>query len=99
MPQKGVWTSQDLLAGQCVYAFHCPFRLALSILGAMQFFARGLFALPIITHFRGPGEGLLNQLRMYGWAAKALTLSALDWPLRRVTNGSSLFWSLHRCIV
>ncbi|CAL5224486.1 g7180 [Coccomyxa viridis] len=52
------------------------------------FFARGLFALPIITHFRGPGEGLLNQLRMYGWAAKALTLSALDWPLRRVTNGA-----------
>ena len=62
----------------------------------MQFFARGLFALPMITHFRGPGEGLLNQLRLFVWAAKALTLSALDWPVRRVTSGRRLIWSLHR---
>ena len=55
-----------------------------------QFFARGLFATPMITHFRGPELGLLSQLKMYGWAARALILSALDWPTRRVTKGSNL---------
>ena len=67
----------------------CDVRHTQSILDALQFFARGLFASPIITHFRGPGKGLMDQLRMCGWAARALTLSALDWPLRRVTTGSS----------
>ena len=60
------------------------------ILNATQFFARGLFATPMIAHFRGPEDGLVGQLRMYGWAARALALSALDWPLRRVTKGSTL---------
>ncbi len=58
-----------------------------SALVYVQFFARGLFATPSITHFKGPGEGVVDQLRMYGWAARALTLSALDWPLRRVSKG------------
>ena len=63
----------------------------------MQFFARGLFATPSITHFKGPGEGVVSQLRMYGWAIRALTLSALDWPLRRVSKGAiiSLYISLN----
>ena len=68
----------------------CNIVPAESTLNAPQFFARGLFAKPMITHFRGPGEGLVSQLRMYGWATRALALSALDWPLRRVTKGGNL---------
>ncbi|CAK0787703.1 hypothetical protein CVIRNUC_010925 [Coccomyxa viridis] len=52
------------------------------------FFARGCFAWPSITHFEGPKEGLTGQLRLMGWAMRALSVSALDWPLRRISKGA-----------
>lgn len=55
----------------------------------MQFFARGVFAWPAITGFRGQQGGFIGNLRMQGWAVRALTLSALDWPLRRLTHGNN----------
>lgn len=55
----------------------------------MQFFARGVFAWPAITRFKGQREGIIGNLRMQGWAIRALSLSALDWPLRRITQGST----------
>ncbi|CAL8464655.1 g4190 [Coccomyxa elongata] len=51
------------------------------------FFARGVFAWPAITGFRGQREGIIGNLRMQGWAVRALSLSALDWPLRKITQG------------
>lgn len=51
------------------------------------FFTRGVFAWPAITGFRGQREGVIGSLRMQGWAIRALTLSALDWPLRKITKG------------
>ena len=53
-----------------------------------QFFARGIFAWPTVTGFRGQQPGLMGTLRTYAWAARALALSGLDWPLRRLSHGS-----------
>ena len=60
----------------------------------MQFFARGVFAWPTITGYRGQRPGLLGALRTHAWAARALALSGLDWPLRRLGNGSFWRWLL-----
>ncbi|EIE19074.1 NAD(P)-binding protein [Coccomyxa subellipsoidea C-169] len=59
-------------------------------LACLQFFARGVFAWPAITAFKGQQQGVIGNLRMQGWALRALSLSALDWPLRRLTQGRGL---------
>lgn len=54
-----------------------------------QFYARGLFASPLITHTRGvvrPGGGLPEQARAWAWGAVAVVHSLLDWPLRNLSG-------------
>lgn len=58
-------------------------------LPCMQFFARGVFAWPAITGLTGQREGVTGNLRTLGWSVRALILSGLDWPLRKVTQGDT----------
>ncbi|KAK9809586.1 hypothetical protein WJX73_004402 [Symbiochloris irregularis] len=53
-----------------------------------RYYARGLFTSPLITWGRvGPARGIWGHIRTYAWAARALTLSLLDWPLRYASGG------------
>ena len=74
---------------------HQHTRTAVHTFDALQFFARGCFAWPTITEFKGPGEGLVSRLRLMGWAMRALSLSALDWPLRHMSKGMCLDKTSH----
>ena len=56
-----------------------------------QFFARGAFALPMVTGYQGPQPGFLGALRTQAWAVRALALSGLDWPIRRLSSGAPPF--------
>ena len=62
-----------------------------------QFFARGAFALPLVTGFQGPQPGFAGALRTQAWAVRALALSGLDWPIRRLSGGASPFDYLMVC--
>lgn len=57
-----------------------------------QFYARGMFASPLITSWRGTvqspdSESLPGTLRGYVWGAVAVVHSLLDWPLRNLSGG------------
>jgi len=54
----------------------------------LQFYARGLFASPAITSWRGQVEpgSMADQLRSYLWGGVAVLHSLLDWPLRNLSG-------------
>ena len=53
-----------------------------------QFYARGLFAAPAVTSWRGTVEPstLADQLRSYLWGAITVVHSLLDWPVRNLSG-------------
>ncbi|KAL4459095.1 hypothetical protein ABPG75_013960 [Micractinium tetrahymenae] len=57
----------------------------------LRFYARGLFASPAVTSWRGtpqdPAPGLLDRVRGALWGGTAVVASLLDHPLRRITGG------------
>ncbi|KAL4459097.1 hypothetical protein ABPG75_013962 [Micractinium tetrahymenae] len=57
----------------------------------LRFYARGLFASPAVTSWRGtpqdPAPGLLDRVRGALWGGTAVVASLLDYPLRRITGG------------
>ncbi|KAL4419578.1 hypothetical protein ABPG77_003604 [Micractinium sp. CCAP 211/92] len=57
----------------------------------LRFYARGLFASPAVTSWRGtpqdPSAGLLDRLRGALWGGTTIVASLLDFPLRRITGG------------
>lgn len=56
----------------------------------MQFYARGMFASPAIGWCSSRKDaGLLGQLQKGAWALSAVLHSSLDWPIRRLSQGSS----------
>lgn len=61
----------------------------------LRFYARGLFASPAVTSWRGlpqdPQPGPLDRLRGALWGGTAVLASLLDYPLRRLTGG--LVWA------
>lgn len=61
----------------------------------LRFYARGLFASPAVTSWRGvpqdPQPGPLDRLRGALWGGTAVLASLLDYPLRRFTGG--LVWA------
>ena len=53
----------------------------------LQFYARGLFASPLVTSWRGtPQPGLADQLWGGLWGAVTVVHSLLDWPLRNLSG-------------
>ncbi len=56
----------------------------------LRFYARGLFASPAVTSWRGtpqdPSAGLLDRLRGALWGGTTIVASLLDFPLRRITG-------------
>mmetsp|Transcript_29231 Transcript_29231/g.73454 ORF Transcript_29231/g.73454 Transcript_29231/m.73454 type:complete len:347 (-) Transcript_29231:618-1658(-) len=46
------------------------------------FFARGMFASPLVTWNRGPGDGPLRKAEFSLFCGTTLLASFLDWPLR-----------------
>lgn len=50
------------------------------------FFARGMFASPLVTWNRGPGTGLLRRAELSLLSGTTLLSGVLDWPLRWVTG-------------
>lgn len=53
----------------------------------LQFYARGLFASPMITGYSQAQGGALGAIVKALWVARAGLLSAIDYPLRRITGG------------
>lgn len=55
----------------------------------LRFYARGLFASPLVTSWRGrvqPGSAV-DKLRGALWGGVALVCSLLDWPVRNLSGG------------
>jgi WW domain-containing oxidoreductase len=63
-----------------------------------QFYARGLFASPLVTSWRGvPRKGAAGDaVRGWAWGLVTLAHSLLDWPLRRLSGGRLLAQT--RCV-
>jgi hypothetical protein len=54
----------------------------------LRFYAKGLFAWPTITSWRGtPRPGFADSVRGAAWGLAALLHSALDWPMRKFSGG------------
>lgn len=53
----------------------------------VQFYARGLFASPMITGYNQATNGPLGAVVNALWVARAGLLSVIDYPLRRITGG------------
>lgn len=64
-------------------------RKAAQTLPDLRFYARGLFASPAVTSWRGTVEPstLADQLRSYLWGGVTVVHSLLDWPLRNLSGG------------
>lgn len=53
----------------------------------LQYYARGLFASPLVTSWRGtPRRGAADRLREGAWGLVTLVHSLLDWPLRNLSS-------------
>ncbi|EFN53453.1 hypothetical protein CHLNCDRAFT_136710 [Chlorella variabilis] len=54
----------------------------------LRYYARGLFASPLVTSWRGtPRRGAADRLREGAWGLVTLVHSLLDWPLRNLSSG------------
>ncbi|PSC74044.1 short-chain dehydrogenase [Micractinium conductrix] len=58
----------------------------------LRFYARGLFASPAVTSWRGVPRrrDTLDKIRSRLWGLTALAASLLDWPLRNLSGGRLL---------
>eukprot|EP00887_Chlorella_sp_A99_P006924 scaffold2.g6924.t1 len=63
----------------------------------LRFYARGLFASPLITSWRGvPSRAGSDRVRGAAWGLVTLLLSLLDWPIRNLSGGRLA--SATRCV-
>ena len=52
-----------------------------------QFYARGLFASPLVTSWRGtPQRGRVDRVREAAWGLVTILHSLLDYPLRHISG-------------
>ena len=64
----------------------CLVRLTSCNLPVLQFYARGMFASPVITRFRYE-SGIVGKAKFQVVGAFAAVVSALDYPLRWMSGG------------
>ena len=71
---------------------------------ALQFYARGAFASPAIGWCCSKRTGLVGQFQRGLWAVSALVHSSVDWPVRRLSQGTAFIFIsfihplMHSCI-
>lgn len=53
----------------------------------MQFYAKGAFSWPLLTWYEGPKLGWLGRLPLWLQYFNVFLASALDWPLRKFSQG------------
>lgn len=56
----------------------------------LRFYARGMFASPLLTHLDGAWASYLGTPKWLAYTSMALAHSVADWPLRN--------WSRKRCV-